>query len=288
MYRAAYPTATEADEKHEMAYAKDGYNLFGQNGSSKEPHIVRLAGVWVSAEVARTFAEAYGMRTVIETMIVADPNEATTPARRSTKSTPRKGAADAAAAAVAVSPVTPTTQPPASKKRKEASPAVSSSGKAGTPTRRSTRAKSPPPAYTPQTIASVITASPGRKGRKSAAASQAQALQEAPTATTIDEDTQYIAETTGPEMEQDIAEQKSLIASLKAQRGTGDTTVVTQKRVREDDDEAEPLKFNFSDPQEVAMKAERAIATNKRVYFTPRVRRAAWGGAAFAVGAIAV
>lgn len=288
MYRAAFPSCTEADEKLEMAHVKDNFNLFGQNGSSKEPHIVRLAGIWVSAEVARQFATSYKMEGVVEAMVAAHP-DVQTPHRRSTKATPKKAAA------------APSTQEsPAAKRRKESSPAAAAAPSAPapaalvvSPTRRSTRARSPPPSHVPQTISAVISTttsanssptSTRKSARKSAvaAASSTQGV--------IDEDAAHVAENAGPDMAQDIAEQKSLIADLKAQRAAASslpaTTTVASKRARED--EEDQLAFNFKGPEEEAAKAERTIATNRRVLnwgmVRPQNKAVAWGALAFAVG----
>jgi len=113
---------------------------------------------------------------------------------------------------------------------------------------------------------------------------------------------------------QDIAEQKALVADLKAKRdakkraelkaaqeveeddemdgGDAPATPISptkskSKRVRED--EEEQLKFQFKEPE----VEERAVVTNRKVTrsfsaLEPRTKSVAWGVAAFAFGLGAV
>jgi ribosomal protein L12E/L44/L45/RPP1/RPP2 len=117
--------------------------------------------------------------------------------------------------------------------------------------------------------------------------------------------------------EQDISEQKKLIADLKQKRAmAAAATASTSKQQQDQDDEMseedeeedeeeedesegpsklkrarpdeeEPLKFQFKEPE----TEERQIATNRRVGrfgMEPRTKSIAWGLAAFAVGMGAV
>ena len=86
---------------------------------------------------------------------------------------------------------------------------------------------------------------------------------------------------------QDIAEQKAMIADLRAKRDAvtkvGEGDALKLKRAREE----EALKFDFKEPE----VGERAIATNRRVgvfRMEPRTKAMAWGIAAFAFGLGAV
>jgi hypothetical protein len=89
--------------------------------------------------------------------------------------------------------------------------------------------------------------------------------------------------------EQDIAEQKAMIADLKAKRDAGmslcdDDESTNLKRVRE---EEEPIKFDFKEPE----VEERQIATNRKIsrfHMQPRTKAVAWGVVAFAFGLGAV
>jgi hypothetical protein len=101
-------------------------------------------------------------------------------------------------------------------------------------------------------------------------------------------------------MEEDIKEQKRLIAQLKKEEEAAsplkqaDETAMdesehasTCSKKREREDEDQPLRFEFKESE----KEERVIATNRRIaQFTldPRNRSFAWGVAAFALGMGAV
>lgn len=107
----------------------------------------------------------------------------------------------------------------------------------------------------------------------------------------MDED---VPDVPGPDPEQDIAEQRELIANLKKEREEQQRQQMKENQdesvsaeasgaVKRGRDEVEaPLKFDFKEPE----TEERAIASNRRVSrfieMTPERRSAAWGTAAFA------
>jgi hypothetical protein len=91
MFRAAFPTASEADERCETIWVKETYDLGGNNDSTKEPGIVRLAGTWVGPDVALLpeFAQTYGLGGVIPHIAKAIPDPSAAYRRASTKTTPK-------------------------------------------------------------------------------------------------------------------------------------------------------------------------------------------------------
>ncbi|EGN98710.1 hypothetical protein SERLA73DRAFT_152557 [Serpula lacrymans var. lacrymans S7.3] len=307
MFRAAFPTAGDIEEKKEIAWVKEAYDLSGNNGSLKEPTIIRLAGTWLSPEVALLpdFAETYNLTHVIPHMAKAVPDPSTS-YRRSTKanSTPK---------AQTQSPVhlpTPAQSMvlPTPKRRRESSPAPApvQAPRQTTPTslpppRRSARTKSPAPMPLPMEV----------KSPRSVKATKILRVAEVGTPggsdeTIVEEEAETI-EISRPNMSQDIAEQKELIDGLKAKREaakkkTEDVVMDTEmdmeaeaedaapasvvKRPREEE-EQQPLQFEFKEPE----VEERQIATNKRVgmfQMGPKKKSFAWGVAAFAVGLGAV
>ena len=74
MFRAAFPNASDSDEKLEVAWVKDTYDLSGNNGSTKDAHITRLAGVWVAPAVALELGRAYMLGRLIEAVVEAAPD----------------------------------------------------------------------------------------------------------------------------------------------------------------------------------------------------------------------
>jgi hypothetical protein len=108
--------------------------------------------------------------------------------------------------------------------------------------------------------------------------------------TAVDEEGDVVEESVGTELrEQDLAEQRDMIADLKAQRdkalavkhrGSTDDTPAKLKRARED--ESKKLEFEFKEPE----IGERVIATNRRI--TPSQKSVVWGVMAFAFGMTAV
>lgn len=74
MFRAAFPNASDGEEKLEVAWVKDTYDLSGNNGSTKDTHITRLAGVWVGPSVALDLGHAYMLGKLIEAVVEAKPD----------------------------------------------------------------------------------------------------------------------------------------------------------------------------------------------------------------------
>ena len=74
MFRAAFPNASDHEERLEVAWVKDTYDLSGNNGSAKEAHITRLAGVWVGPSVALELGHAYTLGRLIEAVVEAKPD----------------------------------------------------------------------------------------------------------------------------------------------------------------------------------------------------------------------
>ncbi|KAH7930170.1 hypothetical protein BV22DRAFT_1109426 [Leucogyrophana mollusca] len=286
MFRAAFPTASELDEKKETNWVKENFELSGNNGSAKEPHIVRLAGTWVSPDIALLpeFAEMYNLAEVIPHVAKANPDPSASYRRSTGKSTPKAAPRSSPVPSKLPTPA-PSISLPTPKRRRESSPApapVNPPPPSMPPPRRSTRTKSPAPPPLPLAL----------KSPKSVKATKAIRITEVITPggsdeTVVEEDQETI-EMAKPDMSQDIAEQKELIERLKAQREVEAPQMVTDdppaplKRAREEEEE-EQLRFKFKEPEE----QERQIATNKRVgrfHLEPRQKSFAWGVAAFAIG----
>lgn len=305
MFRAAFPSATDDHEKAESNWVRATYDLTGTNKGGRS----RFAGTWVSPEVAIQLADSYHLGSVLSVLAKAEPEPGVV-YRRSTRAqqpTPEQSPAAgkepgpapakkrreaspatpkvAPAPLAAAVPVVPT--PPPSAIRQTATP----------PPRRSTRHKSPAapsaaplPARTPRSTRSRKVATPEPEPEPVHEEAEAE-----PLAQTIARDI----------MDEDVREQKALIARLKeerAQRAAQDEEEGDESREEEEEAsevspakpaskrprEDEVLKFEFKEPsQEVG---ERAIATNRRVALrmTPQRKSAAWGALAFAVALGAV
>jgi len=74
MFRAAFPNATESDEKVEINWVRENYDLTGNNGSTRDTHITRLAGTWVSPQVAVELGKEYKMDELIKAVVEASPD----------------------------------------------------------------------------------------------------------------------------------------------------------------------------------------------------------------------
>ncbi|KAH7911081.1 hypothetical protein BJ138DRAFT_1007362 [Hygrophoropsis aurantiaca] len=290
MFRAAFPTASELEEKKETNWVKESFELAGNNGSAKEPHIVRLAGTWVSPDIALMpeFAEMYHLADVIPHVAKASPDPSASYRRSTGKTTPK--AVPRSSPVSTGAPLTPASSitMPTPKRRKESSPApspvpapVNPPPPSMPPPRRSTRTKSPAPLPLPL---------PAVKSPKSARFSRSIRIMEvnAPERSdeTVVEEEQETIDIAKPDMQQDIAEQKELIEKLKAQREVPQMALdppAPLKRIREEEEEEQKLQFNFKEPEQ----QERQIATNSRVgrfHLEPRQKSFAWGVAAFAIG----
>lgn len=187
MFRAAFPNAPDAEERAEIQWVKENYDLSGNNGSTKDPHITRLAGTWVDPQLAIQLGKAYLLGALVDAVVDATPDPNGNYRRSGKAAVPAPPAAVASATTVTTplavqSPTTvvpnsqtdaktlptpsPTTNPPA-KRRKESSPAPSQSTtsssiktplrpspslvKSPSTTRRSTR-KSPAPSESPFSV----------------------------------------------------------------------------------------------------------------------------------------
>jgi hypothetical protein len=353
MFRAAFPNASDAEEKLEVAWVKDTYDLSGNNGSTKDAHITRLAGVWVGPSVALELGHAYMLGRLIEAVVEAkpDPNGNY---RRSGKSTATTNAPTIAnppaivnaQTVVASSPPSIVSKPPSAakslptpsptaatnpptKRRRESSPVVEPQAVVKSPSRQSparSKVSAPlPPPPTPTLRRSTRTKSPAPRQPsapppfRSPKATRSVVKKESITLSTpltpggsdlavVDEESLVVENgVVGAELrDQDIKEQRKLIQDLKDKRDAarkaqvdteegmdvGDESsssshLSTTGKKRERENEDEPLKFDFKEPE----KDERTISTNRRVSrfnMEPRTKSFAWGLAAFAVGMGAV
>ncbi|KAG6909872.1 hypothetical protein DXG01_014908 [Tephrocybe rancida] len=311
MYRAAFPNAPDHDEKSELQWVKENYDLTKNNGGPHNTEVTRLAGTWVSPPIARILGEAYGLGGLIHAVVEAVPDP-TANYRRSQKSG-KEGSISvkpvSANAAATLPTPSPTAQPNPTKRRKESSPAPAPSPPISPPkayARRSSRTRSPAPRST--VIAPLPTRTP--KATKLIRREEAQAVQTVtPSGSDIvivDEEIETIENgITNHELhDQDIAEQRALVEKLKAEReeaareqqaadedddmeSVPESTSTGVKRARRDEDEElKSIPFNPKEPE----VGERTIATNRRVLpaLQPTTRRLAWGAAAFAFGVGAV
>ena len=326
MFRAAFPNAPEHDEKAEVQWVKDNYDLSGNNGSSKDNHITRLAGVWVSPNVALELSHAYKIDDIISSVVEAapDPNGNY---RRSGK---------AAAAAAATSTVNAAPSPPSNAGSALPPPSIQSATKSlPTPSRSSPapnplkRRKDSSPAPAPPITSPEVSKPLPRRSARTKSPAPRSAAQMAPLTSLLNQTSKAsrsspkkqdelvvtpggseetaVEDVAGSDLhEEDVLEQQKLIAGLKAQR---DAKKLAEQQQQEEDEsmesgdsdevdgpsklkrareEDEPaLKFEFKEPEVV----ERPVATNSRVRrFTlePRTKSFAWGLAAFAVGMGAV
>jgi hypothetical protein len=318
MFRAAFPNAPEHEEKGELQWVRDNYDLSANNGGSHNPSVTRLAGTWVGPALARTLGNAYSLGTIIDAVVEAAPDPKGS-YRRSNKAP--VGAANGSASTAAAYSTGPTSAPSAAskslptpspthapspaKRRKEASPTPASVAAPASPPpsktqlpRRSARTKSPAPK-----VAAMASLTNRAKTPKAAKVVKREEIVTpgGSDETAVDEEGEDVEnDTVGSELrDQDIAEQKKLIADLKAKRDTDvrfravndadesmeeEEAPATLKRGREDEKE---LQFEFKEPE----VGERTIATNRRVsrfQMEPRTKSFAWGVAAFAVGMGAV
>lgn len=294
MFRAAFPTSTDQEEKEELAWVKDSYDLAGNNGSSRDTSIARLAGVWVDPEVALTLGERYGLGRLVTGVVDATPSP-TANYRRSGKSnvTPKGSESSHTVAPTPLKTVstnktssTPSKEPP-TKRIKQSSPAPRSPSpathKPSPAPRRSMRAKSPSLRAAAIEPLKAIKTPKKSSSRREVVVDMSGGSEQ----TVVDEDANGLEKVINHDLHtQDIAEQKELIQGLKAQRAAAqdmDTDTTKSKRTRE---EEQALTFNPK-PQEIE---PRAIATNRRVsrfQMEPKTKSAAWGAAVFVVGVAA-
>ncbi|KAH0832908.1 hypothetical protein J3R83DRAFT_11862 [Lanmaoa asiatica] len=128
MFRAAFPDASELDERKETQWAKEAFDLSGNNGSTREPGLVRLAGTWISPSVALLpqFADAYFLHDVIHHIAKAEPDPKATYRRSTAKGTPKAAPRSSPVASPAKALLTPAPSitMPTPKRRRESSPAA--------------------------------------------------------------------------------------------------------------------------------------------------------------------
>ncbi|KIJ08088.1 hypothetical protein PAXINDRAFT_18752 [Paxillus involutus ATCC 200175] len=298
MFRAAFPSASEIDERKETQWAKENYNLSGNNGSGKEPHIVRLAGTWISPAVALLpeFAERYRLGGIMQHVAKATPDPSATYRRSTTKTTPKAAPPSSPVGSPTKSLLTPAPSMtmPTPKRRRESSPVPAPASpnppqSSLPPPRRSARTKSPAPLPMPIAVKSP------KAARTARAVRVAEVTTPGGSDETVVEDEVETIEIAKPSLEQDVADQMELIERLKAAREPpkmetdgAPTAPAPLKRAREDEEEQEQgLQFKFKEPE----TEERQIITNKRVSrfkLEPRQKSFAWGVVAFAIGMGAV
>ncbi|VDB84822.1 unnamed protein product [Peniophora sp. CBMAI 1063] len=326
MFRAAFPSAPESQEKDEAGWVKANYDISGANRAGR----ARFAGTWIPSELAKSLAGSYGLERILEPLLAAEPapnteyrrsartvqEQQSSPARQAQQQTPTPAPSQETAASVgpsaakrrrAESPATTTTTTPAKTPAKRggaanantATPAGKPPSSAGRALRRSARQPSPAPAPIPHTV--VASPRSPRSPRKKAGAEQA------PTpagsdATTAVADDEPVIEGAEADMERDIAEQKELVAAFKQQREAArewnsqiehEAERMENDKKREREEVDAPPSFEFVDTMDIVPVAERAVVTNRRVLgvpvtMTPQRRSVAWGALAAAAAGLAV
>ncbi|KAJ7227154.1 hypothetical protein GGX14DRAFT_628458 [Mycena pura] len=291
MFRAAFPNAPDDAEKREVQWVKDTYDLTGNNGSSKDPSITRLAGTWISPTVAVDLGKEYLLGELIQSVVQAQPDpkanyrRSGNKAKESAPAPPLSSASQTASRTLPTPPSPRRTSPNPAKRRKESSPAPALPAVTPISPRRSTRTKSPNPRPAPMPSLSSVVAKSAKKTRRAELETPGGSDE-----TAVDEEgAAVVEESVGTELrEQDLAEQRDMIADLKAQR---DIFLATQRKAADtpaklkrarDDDDSRPLEFDFKEPE----IGERVIATNRRI--TPSQKSFVWGVMAFAFGMTAV
>ena len=66
MWRATFPLTKPADEKEEIAWLKTNYEL--RIGTEKE--VMRLAGLWISPDLARVLAPSFHLTCMYSNLTV--------------------------------------------------------------------------------------------------------------------------------------------------------------------------------------------------------------------------
>ncbi|KAJ3998940.1 hypothetical protein F5050DRAFT_1805455 [Lentinula boryana] len=296
MFRAAFPKADEQSEKDEVQWVKDNYDLSGNNGSSKDTSITRLAGTWVSPELARDLGNSYLLDDLISLVVDAqpDPNANYRRSGKGATTTPKAPSSTDITVSDQSTVLSTIAVPNPSKRRKEASPVpvppASPPPERPVPPRRSNRTRSP----APKVSAIPLGKTPSRRTLKREVKEEV-VTPGGSDETAVDEEAEAVEDVAGEQLRlQDIAEQKILIEDLKAKRNAAleesnghidESEKLIAKRAREEEEEA--LQFNFKEPE----VGERAIATNRRIegfFEEPRHKSLAWGVAAFAFGLGAV
>lgn len=302
MFRAAFPTASDESERIEANWVKANFDNAGGNRVGK----ARFAGTWVSAEVAINIANEYSLGKIIPPLTDAKPDP-NTEYRKSSRAQQQQQTPDKESPAPkqlpTPSPSMSTPNPP--KRRREASPAstkspsIASSSPMKSPlgavaNRRSQRTTSPAPSPAPSPKAASPLKSP-KVLRSPVRTRRLEVVTPAGSDETAVEDD--VPEVPGPDMHEDIREQKEMIEAFKAQRDAKvraqvasdeDEAMIEGSEKKREREENSSLQLNFKEPE----TQERRIATNRRIArlpeMTPERRSFAWGIAAFAaaVGAM--
>jgi hypothetical protein len=311
LFRAAFPNASDQAEKDEIAWVSYNYDLQGANGG-KDENRVRFSGRWAPVDVALMLSDDYGLGDILPVLVAAEPPTPTGNEGGVLKATPGPALASASPEKKVGALGSPGGPPPA-KRRKDASRASTPARTAVAPTpARAPRAKSPEPAPTPAPVRrsarqATRSPSPGPKKVPVSRASRKPVSQRAlapimSDETMVGEEETAAEEQLKPNMAEDVAEQRELIANLKAQRaaalenasaatviddavageviGGGQAEYEPVKRAREEEEEA--LRFEFKEPE----TEERALVSNSRARsrLPPQRKAALWGSLAFAVG----
>jgi hypothetical protein len=305
MFRAAFPTASDVQEKVESTWVRANYELEGANKSGK----ARFAGTWVSEDTAKQLAPAYLLQSILVPLLeaVPDPNVEYRKSARTQQDTPTSTRQLPTPSPSLNNVPSPVPTPSATKRRREAppepspapSPAPVKTPVKGTParlgTRRSARMASPAPTPVPQLVSPKTPRSPRKQQQVATSAGSDE--------TAVEEEEALLG---GPDMSRDIEEQQEMIESFKAQRAAqraaedADALMVDEgsdgsdgrKREREED---APPAFSFKEPEQIAREQEegqsRALVSNRRVrgiQMTPQRRSLAWGVGFGAVAAAAI
>ncbi|KAF8896400.1 hypothetical protein BD779DRAFT_1618471 [Infundibulicybe gibba] len=253
MFRAAFPNAPEQEEKLELQWVRENFDLTGNNGSTTDRSVTRLAGTWVSPDLALDFGIDYALGALIQVVIDAtpDPNGNY---RRSGKAATNSSAASPAAVptatnvSAAINTVSnqatarpqlnssPNGAPGPAKRRRESSPAPSPTVAPPSPVkpsskplssvnqtpipRRSARTKSPAPRLAAGITPFTATKSIARTPVVTRIVHREEAFTPRGSDETAVEDAEDPVEevATSELRQQDILEQKQMIEDLKAQR----------------------------------------------------------------------
>ncbi|KAG8774750.1 hypothetical protein FRC16_005009, partial [Serendipita sp. 398] len=112
MWRAAFPGTLPLVEKEEITWVRTNYDL----GANTAKEATRLAGVWISVELARNFAPSYNLTNIVNALANAEPDMETlrakeqpppAPTHMTTPSGPNKRRKDAHESPALVLPATP-------------------------------------------------------------------------------------------------------------------------------------------------------------------------------------
>jgi hypothetical protein len=264
MFRAAFPDASDDDEKNDSTWIKQAYDITGANGGYRgnTKQVLRLAGTWLPVEAALAVAESYAIHSIVKPLTEAEPE----PNQHFRKSAAANGTSELLdlkpTSTAAPAPAKPVSPP--AKRRRMASPASTTSAPLSPPvaTRKLRSSKSPAPtkkATTPKP----------RSSRRLAGKTAS------PAPEVTDEEMAYI-EVVKPDA--DIEESKQLVEEIKANFGKPSSKAAGVKRPAGDD----ALTFVPKEPE----IGERVFAGPRRLRNLPPQRQSlAWGALFFTVGA---